>query len=400
MDALRRAETPASDTEVDATAPAQEASVPVEEDEISLALEPLNGTAPQVEMPAENTSEVNTPQEPANDTPPVTELPAEHAADKPGRVKLAQHSAWTHNALIFGSGFLFVLLTMGGYYAWKSDQLPAPGHFQSAILINEPQPASTAVAVAPGNVSAKPDTVPVQTVTTPVSNNVVNTTPQPGLTQTGSAPQTEQRPTPPIRISKKRKASGVNPQLSEAYQAYQQKDYTHAESMYRQVLRRYPDNRDALLGLAAIAMYQNRYAVAQEYYGRVLKTHPGDNVARVALQSLTGSGDSLKDGSRLKHWLQSEPDNPQLHFALGNHYADSGNWKAAQNAYFQAFNLAPERADYAFNLAIALDQLSLRTQALNYYREARKLGGSTTLFDIKQLDKRIGLLEKTGEPDS
>lgn len=401
MDALRRAETPASDTAPDATTPAQETPVPAQKDATRLALEPLQGAVPATEIPAGNPPVASTPMESSANAPAAEEPVSEPSADKPGRVVLAPRSAGTHNTLMFTSGLVFILIAVGGYYMWRSSQLPAPGHFPPATLIDEPLPRGDKPTTVPRHsLTAKPEPVPAQTVVTHVVNGTTSPATQPRSTETGSARKATQRPTPAIHISKKRKSPAVNPRLAEAYNAYRQQDFTRAENLYREVLHRHPANRDAALGLAAIALYRDRYAEARHYYEQVLKTHPRDNVARVALQSLVGSGDTLKDSSQLKHWLQENPNDPQLYFALASHEADSGNWKAAQQAYFEAFRLAPDRADYAFNLAVSLDRLGLGTQALAYYRKARELAGHNPIFSMKQLDRRIAQLEKPVEPGS
>jgi len=395
MDALRRAENSANEHDTDDAASAHETSAPVEEEQASLALEPIKGTAPQNHVPTENRSEGSTPAEPAANTSSETAAAAKPDADNHGRVLLAPRSTRTQNILMFGSGFILILLAVGGYYAWKSSQLPTPGHFQSATLISAP-PVNTKPTNVRKVMPAKAATIPVQTVKKSGPGLTKLVTPVKSI-PTGQA---EHRTASTIRISKKRSTPRVSPTLSDAWRDYRQQNYTGAERKYKQVLHQYPDNRDAMLGLAAIAMYRNRNAVARYYYERVLKKHPGDNVARVALLSLIGSGDTLKDGSRLKHWLQSDPNNPQLHFSLGNYFAGNGHWKEAQHAYFEAFRLAPTRADYAFNLAVTLDQLALQKQALNYYRKARELAGTSALFSIEQLDQRISRLQQNGAPGS
>jgi len=393
MDALKRAETPVGDAGENQDTPAQDVTESTEHEDASLSLEPLNSTETLTNTSGVLKSEARATQE--EDT--KTETTAE--VKKRGPVRLAPPSTWKQNTLMFGSGFALILFLVGGYYTWKSSQLPEPGHFQSATLISEP-PVNTRVTAAGNTVETESDPVHVKTVAIPEPAAATAIPSQTQAPQNSTSHQAEHRPTSPIRISKKRKTSRLNSQLSEAWHAYQQQDFNRAEKQYKQALRRYPDNRDAMLGLAAVAMYRHRDAEARYYYERILKIHPGDSVARVALQSLTGSGDTLKDSSQLKHWLQTDPDNPQLHFALGNNFAGSGNWKKAQNAYFEAFRLAPARADYAFNLAVALDQLALQTQALTYYRKARALAGTTVLFSIKQLDQRIARLEQRGSPDS
>ena len=404
MDALRRAESPGTADAGEAlNPPAQEISASTEDAAPDLSLEPLNSTASQAGIAEESQPETRNSAEASNDPPPVEEPPTEPEALSHGRARPVPATARTKNMLMFGSGFILILTAVGGYYAWKISQFPAPGHFQSATLIHEPVPVDTTPALIKPAVADKTGTLPVKIVTasSPVTTPALAPqTPAVMPAQKAHPDQTLHHNVTPIRISKKRKTSTVNAQLHEAWRDYQQQNYPRAERQYKQVLRRYPDNRDAMLGLAAIALYRNHVSIARQYYQRVLKTNPGDKLARVALQSLAGTGDVLKDSSQLKFWLQSDPNNPQLLFALGNHLAALGNWKGAQHAYFEAFRLAPTRADYAFNLAIALDQLSLDTQALNYYRKARKLAGPATLFSIKQLERRITRLEHNGAPGS
>jgi len=62
-----------------------------------------------------------------------------------------------------------------------------------------------------------------------------------------------------------------------------------------------------------------------------------------------------------------------LYFTLGNQYAQQGRWAEAQQAYFKAFATDPDNADYAFNLAVSLDQLHQPALALEYYRRALAL---------------------------
>ncbi len=403
MDALRRAENATTDVGEAINTPAEETSAPAEPATPDLSLEPLNSTAPQAGLAEQGRAETCALAEPANDPPPVPAQPAKPDAPPAGRVRLAPRSSRTKNRLMFGSGFILILTAVGGYYAWKVSQFPVPGHYQSATLIREPAPTDSAPALVKPAAVNKTVTLPLKTATAPARVTAKarrSQTPPAQATQKHRPVRAVHHTATPIHIRKKSRTSAVDAQLHAAWRAYQQQDYLRAESQYKQVLHRYPDNRDAMLGLAAIALYRNNATAAHYYYERVLKNHPGDKLARVALQSLAGSGDALKDSSQLKFWLQSDPNNPQLLFALGNHQAELGNWKEAQRAYFKAFRLAPNRADYAFNLAVALDQLSLYRQALNYYRQARKLAGPATLFSIKQLDRRIARLEHKGAPGS
>jgi Tfp pilus assembly protein PilF len=71
--------------------------------------------------------------------------------------------------------------------------------------------------------------------------------------------------------------------------------------------------------------------------------------------------------------MASDRSSNVLHFTLGNQYAQQGRWAEAQQAYFKAFAADPENPDFAFNLAVSLDQLHQSRLALEYYRRALAL---------------------------
>lgn len=176
-----------------------------------------------------------------------------------------------------------------------------------------------------------------------------------------------------IRIASKRTADRLHPKLQAAYAAFRRGDDEAAQAAYRQVLASEPDNRDALLGLGAIAMRQGREGDAAERYLRVLELHPRDSVAQAALISLRAYPDPGAGETRLKLLLEREPDADYLYFCLGNLYAAQSRWPEAQQAYFDAYRGDDGNADYALNLAVSLDHMGQRDAALRYYRRALEL---------------------------
>ena len=93
----------------------------------------------------------------------------------------------------------------------------------------------------------------------------------------------------------------------------------------------------------------------------------------------------------LKTLIGRNPEAAPLHFALGNLYSSGLQWTEAQQAYFEAFRIDPQNADYLFNLAVSLDQLKQPRLALDYYRKAESvaLAGGGGQFDRGNIAKRI-----------
>jgi tetratricopeptide (TPR) repeat protein len=164
----------------------------------------------------------------------------------------------------------------------------------------------------------------------------------------------------------------VDPQLERAYDAVQRNDLDTAREIYQGVLQRDPNSHDALLGMAAVDVRTRNYETAEARYLRLLELDPRDGYAHAGLLALR-QADPVASESRLKNLLAGHPDSPQLLFALGNQYALQSRWSEAQQAFFRALSADPENPDYAFNLAVSLDHLHQRPQALEFYRRSLAL---------------------------
>lgn len=181
-----------------------------------------------------------------------------------------------------------------------------------------------------------------------------------------------------------------------AYHALEQGRLEEAERLYRQAIASSPRSIDALLGLAATLTQQNQGDAASQLYLRVLEQDPRNTYAQAGLLNLGGRADPAAAETRLKQLIAREPS-AFLYFSLGNLYAGQDQWAAAQNAYFQAHNLAPDNPDYAFNLAVGLEHLSQLKLALDYYRRAVDLAKSRghAQFDLARVENRIASLAAT-----
>lgn len=203
----------------------------------------------------------------------------------------------------------------------------------------------------------------------------------------------------PVSIVSNAPENGVNPSLLMAYQAFNAGEDKGAQQLYRQVLHSDVRNIDALLGMAAIAARQGRANDALGWYGKVLEIEPRNSVAQASMVSLIGQADPVSSESKIKSLIAQQPQAAHLHAALGNFYAEQNQWPAAQQSYFEAYHLDAKNPDYAFNLAISLDQMGKNALALQYYKEALALlNNNAGNIDRAQLETRILKLDSKLTP--
>ena len=195
-----------------------------------------------------------------------------------------------------------------------------------------------------------------------------------------------------IKVSRHSNAPRINPALQYGYRALLDGDLPTAADQYATALRQDPNNRDALLGNAAVALRRNDPAQASASYMRLLELDPSDPDALAGLLSLR-PGDTGQSERRLKELLRKSPGAGPLLFALGNLYSRQGRWTDAQQAYFRAYTASPDNPDYAFNLAVGLDRLNQPKLALTYYQRALALSQAGPAgFDSEAVRARISQL--------
>ena len=161
-------------------------------------------------------------------------------------------------------------------------------------------------------------------------------------------------------------------QIVQAYHALEDGKLDQAEALYREAAQNDPDNVDAVLGLASIAAQRGNFQQSAGFYGRALELEPNNAAAQAGLIDLLGHADPATSEARLKQLIARDPS-AFLYFRLGNFYARQQMWPSAQAAYFQAYQMQPDNADYAYNLAIGLEHLNQPKPALSYYRKALEL---------------------------
>jgi len=284
---------------------------------------------------------------------------------------------------ILGAGY--------GYYVWLEISPPK----QAVRRPPPPQPVvSKPAPVLPLVASIAPQAAPA--MTPPQQEAAPETAPKPFFSTAKPRPRsTAKLRTPaPMTIERIPENDSITPVLFDAYQAYQRGDYASAAKGYHQVLNKDARNRDALLGLAAIAQQQEQDEIAQYYFRQVLLLDPRDPVALGAMSAYNTGEDNE---SQLKQMISEQPRSAALHYALGNVYAEQLRWADAQQAYFNARMQEPSNAQFTYNLAVSLDHLGQGKSAAQHYRQALQLDTNNNAgFDHAQAQKRLNELTASG----
>jgi len=182
--------------------------------------------------------------------------------------------------------------------------------------------------------------------------------------------------------------------VQQAFQAYSAGDLNLAGALYNRALELDPYNRDANLGVAAVAIGTQNYRVANRRYRHLLSLNPEDALAFSALLNLVATTrDSLAEHELKQHVAQYK-NNAALHAALGNYFSQFARWDEASYAYGTAVGIAPETPDYLYNLAVTLDNLGDVNAARDTYQRAVSLSqtGSYT-FDLNEVHARLSDLQ-------
>lgn len=215
------------------------------------------------------------------------------------------------------------------------------------------------------------------------------TAPRPSGVVTNAAENAESS----IRVN--RAVPRLDPVVEEAYTAFHSGDLDRARQLYLRAAQSDPLNRDVQLGLAAVDLRERNLSSAESRYGRLLELDPRDPHALAGITAIRGAVDPVTTESRLKMLIAQQPESGLLHFALGNQFAAQSRWSEAQQSYFKAFSSDPENPDFAFNLAVSLDNIRQGRLAADYYKQALTLAERRpAAFDRSRVSARMQELQR------
>ncbi len=419
--AIQEASSPILDLAPHATEAQNVAPTRVEPTVSALELAPAELSPPGESVSPANMATPNTEPQPQSATSPkpsASTPAARHAEAHPkappqdaGRIAVAQQKAKTvfsakkparNRTLLLAGTAVAVVLGLAGFgiYYW---QITSTG--TTLLPAGAPQPVNAAAPPIPVDAGAPQPGMPAASAQNPVDKPALSPVEGPAPVAAQISPPTASaasgparsearggpepfKENPAIQIRQSAATSHLNPTLGKAYQSFLSGDSGTAQQLYRKVLQQEPNNRDALLGMAAIALKQKQAGQAAAYYSKLLDLDPADPEALAGLIGLQGQSDPTQSESRLKKVLAQNPQADAAHFALGNLYTQQSRWAEAQQSYFRAYSSAPGNADYAFNLAVSLDHLNQSKLALDYYQRALAQP-SPASFDKSSVQTRI-----------
>ncbi len=198
-----------------------------------------------------------------------------------------------------------------------------------------------------------------------------------------------------LQIQRGTLKASVDADVMRGYKALSQNQFSQAREAYSQVLSSNPTQRDALLGIAYAHQALGNTDQAVSTLRRLVELYPRDSDGMSALY-LIGGGDLVAEETRFKQLLDRSEYPAAVHYTLGVIYFEQRRFGEAERAFSRASSLSPTQPDYAYNLALALDQLGRSRDAARQYVVALNLANQTSAVFSRDLARaRLKILTAT-----
>jgi Flp pilus assembly protein TadD len=169
-----------------------------------------------------------------------------------------------------------------------------------------------------------------------------------------------------------------------------------AQSIYSDLRKKDPRDRDAISGLATIALQSGETQRAIEMFGYLATSVPNDPKAQLNLGVAYRMAQRLDDaGACFQRAIELDPSSPDAHANLAAYMVDKEDIDAAFNELSVAIDLNPASADFRFNLANLHFQQGRLDLAEPCYRGALELDGD----HVGALNNLALVLRETGRHD-
>lgn len=184
--------------------------------------------------------------------------------------------------------------------------------------------------------------------------------------------------------------------LGKAYKALLVGQTAAAISIYKDVLEREPNNRDAMFGLATAYHKNSQFEQARKIYTDILKKEPADKEALnnfLVLVAEEAPEDALIELEKLER-INSDFSPIAAQIAMIN--LRLGHPDKAARYLRRAILLSPENISYKYNLAVIYDSMEKEAQALQLYHKVIEAvrAGAVINGSVDQVLQRASYLER------
>lgn len=183
--------------------------------------------------------------------------------------------------------------------------------------------------------------------------------------------------------------------VGSAYNALIRGEYDTALGFYEQALKQEPRSVLALLGRGTALQKLGRKDEARASYEQVLKIDPAN---REALSNLTAIESDRAPGEALNRLMELEREYPgfsPIKGQIGMVYARLGDLEGALDYLRRALAIAPEATLFQYNLALVLDRMGRREQAVEAYDQVLlSMSGGRALpeLSVADIQRRVSYL--------
>ena len=180
-----------------------------------------------------------------------------------------------------------------------------------------------------------------------------------------------------------------------AYSALVRGEYDTALGFYDRALKQEPNSVLALLGRGAALQKLGRKEEARVAYDRALKVDPQN---REALSNLTGIESERAPGDALTRLMELEREYPgfsPIKAQIGLAYARMDNLEGALDYLRRAVMITPTATLYQYNIALVLDRMGRREQAVEAYDQvlgSMSAGRALPEISVADVQRRLTFL--------
>ena len=183
--------------------------------------------------------------------------------------------------------------------------------------------------------------------------------------------------------------------VAAGYDALIRSQYDAALGFYESALKDEPTSVLALLGRGTALQKIGRGQDAQASYEAVLKIDPQNREALSNITTIVAERSPQEALTRLLELEREYPNFSPVKAQIGLTYAKSGSMQQAADYLRRALVLSPDTVMYHYNLALVLDHLRLRDQALaSYERVLASISGGRGPAELSpvEIERRVRFL--------